>query len=55
MPPDDSVITKRDCTLFSSSPDAPLNIDGFGPYFVNSPPMVGTIPMLVVMVVNLSP
>ena len=35
-------------TLLSSSPDAPLSIDGIGPYVVYSPPMVGTIPMLVV-------
>ena len=36
------------CTLSSSSPDAPLNIDGIGPYVAYSPPMVGMIPMLIV-------
>ena len=36
------------CTLFSSSPDAPLIIDGIGTCVAYSPPMVGRIPMLVV-------
>ena len=36
------------CTLSSCSPDAPLSTDGIGPDVVYSPPIIGTITMLVV-------